>query len=75
MISCATKPPMEKPSTSALFKPNARMKAIAFAPISSNVPGTSPEVLETPALSNKMTSRSLARPSVTAGSQWSIVPV
>src|ERR1700737_4963442 len=34
-----------------------------------------PELLETPALLNRMTSRCVARPSVTAGSQWSIVPV
>jgi adenylosuccinate lyase len=33
------------------------------------------DMLEMPALSNRMTSRSLAKPSVTAGSQWSIVPV
>jgi glucose-6-phosphate 1-dehydrogenase len=45
------------------------MKATALAPICSNVVGTSPELLETPALSNKITSRSRARPSVTAGSQ------
>ena len=31
--------------------------------------GTSPELLETPALLNKITSRSRAKPSVTAGSQ------
>ena len=37
--------------------------------------GTSPVLLETPALLNRITSRSLARPSVTAGSQWSRVPV
>ena len=30
---------------------------------------------ETPALLNRITSRSLAKPSVTAGSQWSMVPV
>src|SRR6202022_2585539 len=37
--------------------------------VCSNVVGTSPELLETPALLNKITSRSRARPSVTAGSQ------
>src|SRR5258708_38288596 len=69
VISCATMPPIEKPSTSILFKPSARLKAIALAPICSNVVGTSPELLETPALLNKITSRSRAKPSVTAGSQ------
>src|SRR6476469_9262447 len=44
-------PPIEKPSTSAFFKPSARLKAIALAPICSNVVGTSPELLETRALS------------------------
>jgi hypothetical protein len=39
-------PPIEKPSTSALFKPSARLKATALAPICSNVVGTSPELLE-----------------------------
>ena len=51
------------------------MKAMALAAISSNEVGTSPELLETPALLNRITSRVAARPSVTAGSQWSIVPV
>src|SRR6266478_2853238 len=60
-ISCATMPPIEKPSISALFEPRARLKATALAPICSNVVGTSPELLETPALSNKITSRSRAR--------------
>ena len=45
------------------------MKATAFVPITAKEGGTSPELLETPALSNKMTSRSFAKPSVTAGSQ------
>src|ERR1700730_7434719 len=75
VISWATKPPIENPSTSTCFNPSALMKAMALAPISSNVVGTSPELLETPALLNRITSRSLARPSVTTGSQWSIVPV
>src|SRR5258708_12940414 len=56
-------PPIEKPSTSILFKPSARLKATALAPICSNVVGTSPELLETPALLNKITSRSRAKPS------------
>src|SRR6266436_5426506 len=68
-ISCATMPPIEKPRTSALFKRSARLKATALALICSNVVGTSPELLETPALLNKITSRSRAKPSVTAGSQ------
>src|ERR1700693_5570389 len=58
VISCATMPPIEKPSTSALFKPSARLKATALVPICSNVVGTSPELLETPALLNKSTSPS-----------------
>jgi hypothetical protein len=45
------------------------MKAMAFAPISWKLAGVSPEELDTPALLNRITSRSLARPSVTAGSQ------
>jgi hypothetical protein len=52
-----------------LLKPSARLKATALAPICSNVVGTSPELLETPALLNKITSRSRAKLSVTAGSQ------
>src|SRR6202140_812221 len=67
-IFCATMPPIEKPNTSNLFKPSARLKATALAPICSNVVGTSPELLEMPALLNKITSRSRAKPSVTAGS-------
>src|ERR1700677_646196 len=74
-ISCATRPPIEKPSTSTCSSPSALMKAIALAPIPAIESGTSPELLETPALSNRMTSRSSATPSVTAGSQWSIVPI
>jgi len=50
--------------------PSARVKATALAPICSNVVGTSPELLETPALLNRITSRSRARPSVTVGSQF-----
>src|SRR2546430_11356860 len=51
-------PPIEKPSMSTCFRPSALMKAMALAPICSNVVGTSPELLETPALSNKITSLS-----------------
>ena len=45
------------------------MKAMASVAICPNVVGTSPELLETPALLNKITSRSRAKPSVTVGSQ------
>src|SRR5216684_3799503 len=73
--SCATKPPREKPSKSTWLRPSALMKASALAAILSTEVGTSSELLEMPALSNRMTSRSLAKPSVTSGSQWSMVPV
>jgi ATP-dependent DNA ligase len=43
--------------------------ASLLARATSQVVGTSPELLETPALLNKTTSRSRAKPSVTAGSQ------
>jgi hypothetical protein len=66
---------MEKPSTSTFERPSAPMKAMALAAIPSIEVGTCPELLEMPALLNRMTSRSLASPSVTAGSQWSMVPV
>jgi len=66
---------MEKPNTSIFESSSALMKAMAFAAISSMEVGTSPELLETPALLNRITSRSLAKPLVTAGSQWSMVPV
>jgi len=48
---------------STFFRPSALMKAMALAPIRSNVVGTSPELLETPALLNRITSRSRAKPS------------
>jgi hypothetical protein len=67
--------PSEKPSTSTWVGSSALMKAAALAAISSTEVGTSPELLEIPALLNRMTSRSLAKPSVTAGSRWSMVPV
>src|SRR6267378_6014423 len=73
--SCATRPPREKPSTSTWLRPSALMKASALAAIPSTEVGTSPELLEMPALSNRTTSPSLAKPSVTSGSQWSMVPV
>src|ERR1700692_4886185 len=55
---------MEKPSTSIFESPSALMKAMAFAAIPSMEVGTSPELLETPALLNRITSRSLATPLV-----------
>jgi hypothetical protein len=58
-----------------LPQPQRLMKETALAAICSQEVGTSPEVLETLALLNRTTSRSVARPSVTAGSQRSIVPV
>src|SRR5258705_1060229 len=73
--ACVTVPPIEKPSRSHCFRPKALMKAAALAAMPSTVVGTSPELLEMPALSNRITSRIAARPSVTSGSQWSIVPV
>src|SRR5438045_9241310 len=51
------------------------MKAAACCAISSIEVGTSPLELETPALLNKITSRSRANPSVNAGSQRSMVAV
>jgi len=51
------------------------MKAAALAAIPSTEFGTSPLVEEMPALLNRITSRVAARPSITSGSQWSIVPV
>jgi hypothetical protein len=59
---------------STFVKLKALMKAIALAAIFWKPEGVSPELAATPALSNKITSRVLAKPSVTAGSQWSRVP-
>ena len=50
------------------------MKAMASVAMSGSVAGVSPELAPMPALSNKITSRRCANPSVTAGSQWSMVP-
>src|SRR6266403_1459667 len=55
---------MEKPSTSTFARPSAPMKAMALPAIPSIEVGTCPELLEMPALLNRMTSRSLAKPSV-----------
>jgi hypothetical protein len=51
------------------FAQRRRERAAASQAISSNVAGTSPELLDTPALLNRITSRSRANPSVTVGSQ------
>src|SRR5258707_3071746 len=66
---CATKPPIENPRALSFLTPSASMKAAACCAISSIEVGTSPLELDTPALLNKITSRSWANPSVTAGSQ------
>ncbi len=50
------------------------MKAMASVAMAGMLAGVSPELAPTPALSNRITSRSCASPSVTAGSQWSMVP-
>src|ERR1700738_4083486 len=39
VISSTTKPPIEKPNMSTCFRPSALMKAMASAPIRSNVAG------------------------------------
>jgi hypothetical protein len=51
------------------------MNVIASRAIASMVPGTVPLEEATPALSNKMTSRSLAKASLRAGSWSSNVPM
>ena len=61
-ISCETMPPIENPRTSTVLSPSALMKAMALAPISWKLDGTSPELLETPALLNRITSRATAMP-------------
>ena len=55
-----------------MARPSALMNVAALTAISSTEAGTSPLVLEMPALLNRITSRVAASPSVTAGSQWSI---
>jgi hypothetical protein len=49
---CATRPPSEKPRTSIFARPSALLNAAALAAIFSIEVGTSPLVLEMPALSN-----------------------
>src|SRR6266478_851033 len=48
---------MEKPSTSTFARPSAPLKAMALLAIPSIEVGTCPELLEMPALLNRMTSR------------------
>jgi hypothetical protein len=59
----------ERSHALAAARPSALIKETALPAIRSKEVGTSPELLDTPALSNRITSRSRARPSVTAGSQ------
>jgi hypothetical protein len=66
--SWATSPPIEWPTTSIVVSPSAPVKAIASRAIASMVPGTVPLEDATPVLLNKMTSRSLAKASLRAGS-------
>ena len=75
VISCATIPPSENPSTSQPVTPKASRKAKACAAIPATVVGTLPVDRPIPALSNRMTSRPPPSGSVTAGSQLSYVPV
>src|SRR6202049_1739377 len=65
----ATAPPMEKPSRSTCASPSAPMKSAAWSAIASIVSGVSPVDAATPALSNRMTGRCSAKPSVSAESQ------
>src|SRR4029077_16661458 len=73
--SWATRPPIECPTTSIVVSPSASMKVIASRAIASMVPGTVPLEEATPALLNKMTSRSAAKASLRAGSWSSRVPM
>lgn len=66
---CATYPPIEKPSRSTCESPSAPTRSAACSAIASIVSGVSPLDEATPALSNRMTGRFFAKPSVTAGSQ------
>jgi hypothetical protein len=71
---CAIMEPMEKPRTSTWMRPRASMKRPALFAISAKVVGTSPLELAMPALLKRITSRPCAKPSVTEGSQLSILP-
>src|SRR5882757_5166354 len=68
-------PPNEKPRTSHVFNCNASRKACACTDMPAMVVGTEPLDRPRPAFSNRITSRSIASGSVTAGSQLSSVPV
>jgi hypothetical protein len=60
---------------SIVSSPRASEKVIASSAIASMVSGTVPLEEATPALLNKMTSRSLAKASLSAGSWSSRVPM
>ena len=60
---------------SIVFSPSASMKVIASRAIASMVSGPVPLEEATPALLNKMTSRSAAKASLSAGSRSSMVPM
>ena len=62
-------PPIEWPRTSTVGRPSAPTKSAARSAMASMVSGVSPLDPDTPALSNKITGRLRAKPSVTAGSQ------
>lgn len=66
--SLPAKPPIEKPSRSTFLRLRASIKEIISCPHPVNVVGTSPVLLPTPALSNRMTSRFSASLSTSAGS-------
>src|SRR5271156_1119110 len=68
-------PPNEKPRTSNVFNFNASRKDWACMDRPAMVVGTEPLDRPRPAFSNRITSRSIASGSVTAGSQLSSVPV
>src|SRR5277367_6128024 len=74
-ICCATMPPRENPSTSQVLSPRPSRNDRAGVAISRIVSGTLPDDRPSPAFSNRITSRSHASGSVTAGSQLSSVPV
>ena len=59
---------MECATTSTVVRPSASMKLIASRAMASMVSGTAPLEDPTPALSNRMTSRSTAKASLNAGS-------
>src|SRR5215468_10243303 len=70
----ATKPPSEKPSKSTYFRPSAWMNVTTCLAMPETVSAGSPPELATPALLNRTTGRSFAKPSVTLGSQLSSPP-